>query len=133
LCQIDSIGYYHFDIFLDSALATQAPKDYLPLHPLELRILMALLRGPSFGSEIVRAIEAKERGGLRLYPANLYRRIRDLLGHALLEASPTPQGADPRRSYVAITPLGRAVAEAETRRLQALVRDAIGEGLAATD
>jgi hypothetical protein len=29
--------------------------------------------------------------------------------------------------------LGRAVAEAETRRLQALVRDAIGKGLAATD
>lgn len=96
---------------------------HLPLHPLEFRILMALLDGPSYGTRIVEEIEAVEEGP-KLYPANLYRRIRDLLARDLLEEAPAPSGADPRRSYVRLTRAGRAVARAEARRLQGLVRDA---------
>ena len=107
----------------------RAPEEYLPLHPLELRILMVLTRGPSYGTAIVEATEAQERAGARLYPANLYRRIRDLLGRELIAESKAPKDTDPRRTYVSITALGRAVAEAEARRLQALVRDAIGHNL----
>ena len=130
LCHIDSIGYYHLDSFLELNVArARVPEQYLPLHPLELRILMVLTRGPSYGTAIVGRIEAQERSGARLYPANLYRRIRDLLGRELIAESEAPQGTDPRRTYVAITPLGRAVAEAEALRLQALVRDAIGYDL----
>ena len=99
-------------------------QDYRPLHPLEFRILMVLGDGPSYGTEIVRQIEAKESDGPRLYPANLFRRIRDLLGAGLWEECPAPLGADPRRSYVRITRRGRAVARAEARRLAALVQDA---------
>jgi len=86
------------------------------------------------GEEIAKdAIEAQERSGARLYPANLYRRIRDLLGRELIAESEAPKDTDPRRTYVAITPLGRMVAEAEARRLQALVRDAIGYNLVASE
>jgi DNA-binding PadR family transcriptional regulator len=108
---------------------TRPPDEYLPLHPLELRILMVLTRGASYGTAIVEAIEVQEGSGARLYPANLFRRIRDLLGRELIAESEAPEGTDPRRTYVDITPLGRAVAEAEARRLQALVRDAIGHDL----
>jgi len=98
-------------------------REFLPLHPLEFRILMALLSGPSYGSRIVEEIETRERG-MRLYPANLFRRIRDLLARGVLEETTGPEGADPRRSYVRLTELGRAVARAEARRLRALVSDA---------
>lgn len=96
---------------------------HLPLHPLAFRILMAVHDGPSFGTEIVQRIEAAEQA-TKLYPANLYRRIRDLLGDELLEECAGPAGADPRRTYVRLTAVGRAVALAEARRLQALVLDA---------
>lgn len=95
------------------------PTDHLPLHPLTFRILMAVVKGPSYGSAIVREIEGAESGA-RLYPANLFRRIRDLLGDGLLEECTGPAGADPRRSYVRLTRLGRSVAHAEAHRLKEL-------------
>ena len=105
--------------------------DHLPLHPLEFRILLSLLDGASFGTRIVEHIEAAESGTRPLYPANLYRRIRDLMSDGLIEEAPAPKGADPRRSYVRITRRGRGVAKAEARRLQALVGDAIRHRLLA--
>lgn len=108
-------------------------EDHLPLHPLEFRILLALLDGPSYGTRIVQAIEAREpiggRGARKLYPANLYRRIRGLLADGLLEEAPAPSGSDPRRTYVRLTELGRAVAGAEARRLHALVTEAAAHEL----
>lgn len=96
----------------------------LPLHHLELRILMALVDGPSYGTRIVEGIEEIEHGRMRLYPANLYRRIRDLIAKELIEETDAPSGADPRRTYVRLTRLGRRVARAEARRLHELVQEA---------
>ena len=95
----------------------------LPLHPHDFRILMALAEGPSYGTEIVRGIEAAEKGA-KLYPANLFRRIRDLLQRGLVEECDTPEGADPRRTYVRLTRQGRGIARAEAARLRELVREA---------
>lgn len=103
-------------------------ESFIPLNPLEFRVLMALVRGPSYGTRIVEEIEAREEGR-KLYPANLYRRIRDLLGKGLLEETAPPEGTDPRRTYLQMTALGRAVARAEAERLRALVADAIGHDL----
>jgi DNA-binding PadR family transcriptional regulator len=103
--------------------------DFLPLHPLELRILMALADGPSYGTRIVGEIESREGRGATLYPANLYRRIRNLMGAGLVEDAPAPADADPRRSYLRLTRLGRSVAKAEARRLRALVADAAAHRL----
>lgn len=99
-------------------------EDHLPLHPLEFRILMALAEGPSYGTRIVQDIEAREGESRKLYPANLFRRIRNLMSEGLMEDAPAPADADPRRSYLRLTRLGRAVARAEARRLQELVLDA---------
>jgi len=97
---------------------------FLPLHPLEFRILMTLLDGPSYGTRIVEEIEARERGRTKIYPANLFRRIRDLMGRELLEECAGPEDADPRRTYVRLTRTGRSVARAEAERLRDLVQEA---------
>ncbi len=106
----------------------QRASAFLPLHPLEFRILMSLLDGPSYGTRIVEEVEARERGAT-LYPANLFRRIRDLVGRELLEECAPPEDADPRRTYVRLTRTGRAVARAEAVRLRELVREAEGRDL----
>jgi len=97
--------------------------DAAPLHPHDFRILMALAEGPSYGTEIVRGIEAAEAGA-KLYPANLFRRIRDLLERRLIEECDAPDGADTRRTYLRLTREGRQVAQAEAARLRDLVREA---------
>jgi DNA-binding MarR family transcriptional regulator len=104
--------------------ADRSPQRFLPLHPLEFRILMALLEGPSYGTLIVQEIEAREQGRLKIYPANLFRRIRDLLGRKLVEECAAPADADPRRTYLRLTETGRAVARAEAERLRELVAEA---------
>lgn len=111
--------------------AKPTPRSFLPLHPLEFRILMILLDGPSHGYAVVQEIEAREEGGGKIYPANLYRRIRDLLARELLEgADPREAGeGDPRRRYFRITGLGRAVVVAETERLKGLLDEARDRGL----
>lgn len=100
------------------------PESLLPLHPLEFRILLTLLGGPSYATRIVEEIEERERGRTTIYPANLFRRVRDLLGKNLLEECASPEGADPRRTYLRLTATGHAVARAEARRLNELVAEA---------
>lgn len=103
--------------------------EHLPLHPVDFRILMALLDGPSYGTRIVQEIEHREGGWRKLYPANLYRRVRDLVSKELIEECSGPSDADPRRTYVCLSELGRAVASAEARRLRRLMADASRYGL----
>lgn len=99
---------------------------HLPLHPLELRILLVLAEGPAHGYRIVKAVEARAGDGRRLFPANLYRRIRTLTERGLVaDADGAVASEDGRsRRTLALTPLGRAVARAEAGRLAELVDDA---------
>lgn len=115
----------------DMADHSPDPIGFLPLHPLEFRILLVLLDGPAHGYRIVKEVEARESEISGIYPGNLYRRIRDLLSRGLLEEVDAPTGtdADPRRRYFNPTSLGTAVAKAEGRRLVNLVRDARAVGV----
>lgn len=107
------------------------PISFLPLHPLELRILLVLREGPAHGYRIVKEIESRETELGTIYPGNLYRRIRDLLSRDLLEEVPPPPSGevDPRRKYYGVSPLGEVVARAEARRLEELVGEARAMGL----
>ena len=103
--------------------------DFMPLHPLEFRILITLLRGPAHGYRIVKEIEEKEAGSFNLYPANLYRRLRDLNAKALIATTETPADdtdEDRRRTYFRVTELGRAVVSGEAARMTDLLKDASG-------
>jgi DNA-binding PadR family transcriptional regulator len=109
--------------------------DVFPLHPLEFRILMILLGGPAHGYAIVQEIESREKALKNIYPANLYRRIRDLLTKGLLEDADPPAGEadDPRRRYFRISEHGRQVATGEASRLRSLVVEAQDRGLLSTN
>ena len=100
-------------------------EDHLPLHSLEFAILLVLGDGPAHGYRIVKEVEADDESGRQIYPANLYRRIRDLNRRGLLEDCAPPADADqeggPTRKYFRLTPLGREVSRAEAIRLHSLV------------
>lgn len=96
-------------------------RSFLPLHPLEARILLVLAEGEAHSYAIVKEIEARDAGWAKIFPANLYRRVRDLLGKGLIEEAETPadDGGRGKRPF-RITPLGIAVARAEAERVQEL-------------
>jgi DNA-binding PadR family transcriptional regulator len=101
--------------------------DFLPLHPLELRILLAVIDGPSHAYRIVKEIESAEGDRFKVHPANLYRRIRDLAAKGLIEEVRTPHGeeaSDRSRTFYSPTRLGRQVVHAEAARLEELLRNA---------
>jgi DNA-binding PadR family transcriptional regulator len=100
-----------------------------PLHALELGILLVLMESDAHAYRIVTELERRQPEQ-RIYAANLYRRLSDMVGLGLLEEAPVPAEADPRRRrYYRVTPLGRRVARAEALRLQRLVEGARQVGL----
>ncbi len=102
------------------------PQGFLPLHPLELRVLLVLAEGDAHGYGLVKQIEARETHLPKIYSANLYRRVRDLLRKGLVEDAQPPQGpeVDPRRRYFSLTGVGREVLRAEVARIESLAAEA---------
>ena len=100
------------------------PASYLPLKPVHSVILVSLLEEERYGYALVKDIERRTEGRLRLEPGNLYRFVRQLLDLGLVEETGLRpvDTSDERRRYYAITVLGRAVMQAEAARMKALVR-----------
>lgn len=106
------------------------PLSFLPLHPVEMQVLLVLVEGEAHAYHIVAEIERRDPA-VRVYPANLYRRVRDMAEAGLLEEVPVPAEADARRRrYYAVTELGRAVAREESARLERVLVAARAAGLA---
>ena len=77
---------------------------------------------------------ARTAGELTLSAGTLYRSISRMMEQGLiLEARerPAPEQDDERRRYYRITPFGRAVAQAEVRRLAQLLKLARASGFVA--
>jgi DNA-binding PadR family transcriptional regulator len=107
--------------------------EVLPLPEAALHILMALAEDDRHGYAIIQDVAARTRGEVRLGPGTLYRSIQRMLEQGLIEETrerPAPELDDERRRYYRITPLGKAAARAEARRLAALVRLARASGFA---
>jgi DNA-binding PadR family transcriptional regulator len=105
----------------------------LPLPPITFHILLALLGGPRHGYALIQDVAARTGRRVRLGPGTLYRSIQRMLEQGLVaevRERPAPADDDDRRRYYRITPLGTAVAEAETARLTDLVKLARRSGLA---
>ena len=111
------------------------PRRFLPLTPQQFHILLALTDGHRHGYGIIRDVDARTVGALRLGTGTLYTALArlDTLG-LVQEAASRPAAAadDERRRYYQLTPTGRAVLAAETDRLEALVRHARRQGVKAT-
>lgn len=102
-------------------------RDFLPLKDLVFRILVALADGERHGWGLAQAVA--ETADARVLPGHLYRTLDRMLADGLIqerdrsddhEAPSGKRGAAPSR-FFRLTPLGRDVARAETRRLEALV------------
>ena len=105
----------------------------LPLPPATLHILLALADEDRHGYAVIQDVAERTRGELKLSPGTLYRSIQRMLEQGLIvepRERPSPEHDDERRRYYRITPLGQAVARAEVRRLDQLVRMARARGLA---
>ena len=100
------------------------PGDLLPLTPAVLHILLALADEERHGYGIMKEVEGRTGGEVRLGPGTLYGSIKRMLANGLIEESderPDPGWDDQRRRYYRITDFGRRVAGAEAERLQGLI------------
>jgi DNA-binding PadR family transcriptional regulator len=98
---------------------------FLPLAPVWFEILLALAGGERHGYAVMQEVARRSDGAVVLHPGSLYRALARLLEHALIEElDARPEADDIRRRYYRLTPLGAAVARAEARRLDDLVRAA---------
>ena len=105
----------------------------LPLPLATFHILLALADGDRHGYAILREVERRTGGELKLSAGTLYRSIQRMQEDGLIlerRERPAPELDDERRRYYQITPLGAAAARAEAARLNTLVRMARAKGLA---
>jgi DNA-binding PadR family transcriptional regulator len=114
-------------------MESPAPESQLPLPAATFHILMALADEDRHGYAIIQEVAARTNGDVRLGAGTLYRSIQRMLdlgyiAELRMRDRPAPELDDPRRRYYRLTPFGRAVAEAETRRLGELVRLARASG-----
>lgn len=103
------------------------PNSMLPLTPAVFHIMLALAGGESHGYGIMLEVERLTSGQMNLGPGTLYRSIQRLLLDGMIEESKESNDSeedDERRRYYRLTPLGLEVAQAESRRLESLVKAA---------
>jgi DNA-binding PadR family transcriptional regulator len=101
---------------------------FLPVGPVVFDILLALSDEERHGYAILQEVAARSQGATVLLPGTLYRALGRMLDDGLIEEtgeqSAPDDGGDERRRYYRLTTLGQDVAEAEARRLAALLRTA---------
>jgi DNA-binding PadR family transcriptional regulator len=105
------------------------PAPYLPLTPAAFHVLLALADGPKHGYLILKDVELRTDGEVRLSTGTLYGLIKRFLDDELIvELPPEDDGRERRRPYK-LTPFGRQLARAEALRLEQLVSAARGARL----
>lgn len=104
--------------------ASSSPRDFQPLPPHDFQILLALAEGPRHAYGLAQAGDDPRDGTVRLELGSLYRVLARLTAAGLIadDERVAAEGQEAKRRYYRLTPLGRRVAEAETARLQAVVR-----------
>jgi DNA-binding PadR family transcriptional regulator len=109
----------------------RGPDSRVPLRAVEFHILLSLAAGERHGYGIIQDIQGR---GEAATPdvGTMYRALARMAESGLIEAAPRrpePDASDERRNYYRITDMGRRVARAEARRLEALMRAARIGGL----
>jgi DNA-binding PadR family transcriptional regulator len=106
---------------LRSGHVRRDPAPFLPLTPAAFHVLLALADGPKHGYLILKDVEERTDGAVRLSTGTLYGLIKRFLDDELIiELAAEDDGQERRRPY-RLTLLGRDVAAAEAARLQKLV------------
>jgi DNA-binding PadR family transcriptional regulator len=100
-------------------------QSFLPLKTQWFYIMLSLAGEEQHGYGIMQEVLERTGGKVRLWPATLYGSIKRLIEAGLIEESderPAPELDDARRRYYRLTAFGRRVLDAESERLQELVR-----------
>jgi DNA-binding PadR family transcriptional regulator len=108
-------------------VAREKPEAWLPLTPAMFHILLALADKERHGYDIMREVDERSAGQVRLGPGTLYGSIKRMLNDGLIEEldeRPDPELDDERRRYYRLSDFGRRVAIAEAERLEKLVKSA---------
>ncbi len=106
-------------------MADERVTSLLPLQPTPFHILLSLTDEERHGYAIILEVARRTQGELKLSAGTLYRSIQRMLESGLITETrnrPAPEMDDERRRYYRITPLGKAVAEAEAGRLRDLLK-----------
>ena len=106
--------------------------ELLPLQPTSFHILLSLADEDRHGYAIIQDIARRTNGEIKLSAGTLYRSIQRLQEQGLIienRTRPAPEEDDERRRYYRLTPLGKAAAHAEVRRLHELLKMARGCGV----
>lgn len=114
-------------------VGTPPPESEPPLSAATFYILMALADEDRHGYAVIQEVAARTNGEVRLGAGTLYRSIQRMVDHGYvveltMRERPAADEDDARRRYYRLTPFGRSVAEAETRRLGELLRLARASG-----
>ena len=104
------------------------PLSYLPLTEPTFYILLSLAPGRKHGYAIMKDVKSLSRERINLSTSTLYTAVGRMLDQELIErlseeGEINPGPGLPRKSY-ALTDLGRRVLEAETIRLQGMLKEA---------
>ena len=99
---------------------------FLPLTHVVYHVLLALAEASRHGYGIIKNVEERTEGRLVLEAGTLYAAIKRLRDGGLIEEDDSPQDADARRRYYALSARGRDVLRAESERLAELVEMARG-------
>lgn len=96
---------------------------HLPLSPAVFHLLLALAEEERHGYAIMRDIEERTAGVVKIGPGMLYGSIKWLLEEGLIEEAPrrAAKKEDERRKYYRLTNDGLTVVKAEAARLEAAV------------
>jgi DNA-binding PadR family transcriptional regulator len=104
----------------------------LPLTPVALHILLALVDRDRHGLGIARHVEDFSSGRVALGPGTLYGAMKRLLDLGLVAdtaTAPADDAPDPRRRYYRLTDVGRRALEIETHELAGVLDVARLKGL----
>ena len=110
---------------------TRDPNVLLPLKQSTYRVLLALADGElRHGYAIMQTVGEMSGGKETILPGTLYAALARMVDEGLVEEKDAadPSGG-PRRRYYRRTAFGRAVARAESERLQALLDIALAQNL----
>ena len=111
-------------------MAEKDIRAFLPLHPLEFRILVILWSGtPFFTSQMIQATERRQGNRRSPYPKDLMKTLRDLNDRGLVETSTGPPEGNRNKDWFKISLLGKKVLVAESQRIKAMVEEATEMGI----
>ena len=100
-------------------MADRDPLEALPLTPALFHVLLSLADGEKHGYAILKEVEQRTSGAVRLSTGTLYGIVKRLLADWFIRESAA--GSDERRRAYRLTAFGRKVALAEAERLRDLV------------